>query len=275
MSPDSRQSRLEALGLTLWQRRGAATPTPSAKPAPAPQAPAEPSPAAEPPAPTDPVPPAPEASEPAAPEPDPVTAEPPEPAVEDDRPAGDDIASLDWDALAAYLARQDHRGASRPVFGVGAHDADLLIVGEAPGAEEDRKGEPFVGRAGKLLDRMLLAIGRSRGEGAYIANICKFRPPNNRDPNADEVAADRPYLERQIELLSPRLIIAVGRVAAQTLLQNDAPLGRMRGRLHQYPGRDIPVLVTYHPAYLLRTPQHKGRAWADLKKAREILEARS
>lgn len=182
------------------------------------------------------------------------------------------VADMDWDELEAHLARQDHRGASRPVFGVGARDADLLIVGEAPGAEEDRLGEPFVGRAGKLLDRMLFAIGRSRAENAYIANICKFRPPDNRDPNPEEEAADRPFLERQIDLLSPRLIVAVGRVAAQNLLGTNESLGRMRGRPHRYPRRDIPVLVTYHPAYLLRSPQQKARAWDDLKRAKALLE---
>lgn len=194
-----------------------------------------------------------------------------EPMRETASPTPSDIAGMDWDDLEAQLARQDHRGASRPVFGVGAHDADLLIVGEAPGAEEDRRGEPFVGRAGKLLDRMLFAIGRSRAENAYIANICKFRPPNNRDPNPDEVAADRPFLERQIDLLSPKLIVAVGRVAAQNLLGTNESLGRLRGRLHHYPHRDVPVLVTYHPAYLLRSPLQKARAWEDLRRAMDLL----
>lgn len=187
-------------------------------------------------------------------------------------PESESLAAMDWDQLEAHLAQQDHRGASRPVFGVGARDADLLIVGEAPGAEEDKRGEPFVGRAGKLLDRMLFAIGRSRENGAYIANICKFRPPGNRDPNPDEVAADRPFLERQIDLLSPRLIVAVGRVAAQTLLETSENLGRMRGRVHRYPRRDIPVLVTYHPAYLLRSPQQKAKSWEDLKRVKALLE---
>lgn len=243
---DSRQPHLEALGLTLWQRRGDDGPKADESP---------------------PV----EADEPSAP----VQAA--EVRDADAEPAGSetgapDIATLDWAALGARLDNQDHRGASRPVFGVGARDADLLIIGEAPGADEDRQGEPFVGRAGKLLDRMLYAIGRDRASNTYIANICKFRPPNNRDPQAEEVAADRPYLERQIDLLAPRLIIAVGRVAAQNLLQTDTALGKMRGRIHTYPGRDLPVLVTYHPAYLLRTPQHKARAWVDLKQALSYLE---
>jgi len=183
-----------------------------------------------------------------------------------------DVALMDWDELEADLQQQDRRGASRAVFGVGARDADLLIVGEAPGADEDRQGEPFVGRAGKLLDRMLLAIGRDRRRNAYIANICKFRPPNNRDPLPEEVEADRPYLARQIELLQPKLIMAVGRVAAQNLLGSGESLGRMRRQVHRYQPGDIPVLVTYHPAYLLRSPQHKARAWDDLKAAMSFLE---
>ncbi|AWN16874.1 uracil-DNA glycosylase [Salinisphaera sp. LB1] len=174
-------------------------------------------------------------------------------------------AGLDWDGLEAYLARQDHRGASRPVFGIGARDAEVLIVGEAPGASEDAQGVPFVGRAGKLLDRMLAAIDCSRATNVYITNICKFRPPDNRDPTPDEVAADWPILERQIDLMAPRLVVAVGRVAAQTLLACQTPLGKLRGRLHRYPRRDLDVLVTYHPAFLLRSPQQKSKAWADLK----------
>ncbi len=187
--------------------------------------------------------------------------------------ADDDLARMDWDALETYLAGMDHRGASRPVFGVGAKDAPLLIVGEAPGAEEDKLGEPFVGRAGKLLDRMLFAIGHDRQSNTYIANICKFRPPGNRDPNPEEVAADRPILERQIQLLKPRLVVAVGRVAAQTLLGSTENLGKLRGRLHSYPGMDIPLLVTYHQAYLLRSPQQKSKAWEDLKQIATRLEA--
>ncbi|MES1927947.1 phage DNA polymerase-like protein [Salinisphaera dokdonensis CL-ES53] len=175
------------------------------------------------------------------------------------------VSSMDWDALEAWLATRDHRGATRPVFGVGARDADVLIVGEAPGASEDEQGVPFVGRAGKLLDRMLFAIGCSRATNVYITNICKFRPPNNRDPNPDEVAADWPILERQIELMDPKLVVAVGRVAAQTLLDSKDTLGKLRGRLHRYPRRELDVLVTYHPAFLLRSPGQKAKAWDDLK----------
>ncbi|ROO27597.1 DNA polymerase [Salinisphaera orenii MK-B5] len=175
-------------------------------------------------------------------------------------------SGMGWDELEAWLTTRDHRGAQRPVFGVGARDADVLIVGEAPGAQEDAQGVPFVGRAGKLLDRMLFAIGCSRETNVYITNICKFRPPNNRDPNAEEVAADWPVLERQIELMDPTLVVAVGRVAAQTLLNSGDSLGKLRGRTHKYPQRDLDVLITYHPAFLLRSPQMKARAWADLKR---------
>ncbi len=185
--------------------------------------------------------------------------------------AGKTIAAMEWAELEAHLGGCDTRGAQRPVFGTGARDADLLVIGEAPGAEEDKQGMPFVGRAGKLLDRMLFAIGRSRERNVYITNICKFRPPGNRDPNADEVAADWPILERQIELLDPGLVVAVGKVAAQTLLGGTASLGAMRGQLHRYPHRDLPVLVTYHPAYLLRSPQQKAKAWADLKRVADVL----
>jgi len=175
-------------------------------------------------------------------------------------------AGMDWEQLEAWLGTQDYRGAQRPVFGIGARDADVLIVGEAPGANEDAQGVPFVGRAGQLLDRMLAAIGCSRETNVYITNICKFRPPNNRDPKPDEVAADWPVLERQIELMAPKLVVAVGRIAAQTLLDSTESLGQMRGRLHQYPRRNLDVLVTYHPAYLLRSPQQKAKAWDDLKR---------
>lgn len=173
-------------------------------------------------------------------------------------------SGLDWDQLAAYLDGCDHRGASRPVFGVGARDADVVIVGEAPGVEEDRQGEPFVGRSGRLLDTMLAEIDCSRASNVFITNICKFQPPGNRDPNPAEVEADWPVLERQIELIDPKLVVATGRVAAQTLLASTQSLGRLRGVRHRYPGRDLDVIVTYHPAFLLRSPQQKSRAWADL-----------
>ena len=142
-----------------------------------------------------------------------------------------------------------------------------MIVGEAPGAEEDRRGEPFVGRAGKLLDEMLRAVGHER-ESVFIANILKCRPPNNRDPSAAESSSCRAYLERQIELVQPKIILAVGRVAAQLLLATDAPVGRLRGSRHIL--GDTPLVVTYHPAYLLRSPSQKRKAWDDLCLARRI-----
>ena len=152
---------------------------------------------------------------------------------------------------------------------MGNPDADWLIVGEAPGAQEDRRGEPFVGRAGKLLDEMLRAIGESR-DSVFIVNILKCRPPNNRDPRPEEAAACRPYLERQIELVQPKIILAVGKIAAQNLLASDAPVGRMRGRRHELNG--IPLVVTYHPAFLLRSPSQKSKSWADLCLARKLLQ---
>ncbi len=173
-------------------------------------------------------------------------------------------ANLDWEELKTYLELRDHRGATRPVFGVGAPTADVVIVGEAPGAEEDRRGEPFVGRSGRLLDLMLAEIGCSRRTNVFITNICKFRPPDNRDPMAAEVAADWPILERQIELIQPKVLVAMGRVAAQTLLSSKESLGRLRGKRHRYPGRELDVFVTYHPAFLLRSPQQKAKAWIDL-----------
>lgn len=164
------------------------------------------------------------------------------------------------------------------VFGVGSETSPLMIVGEGPGADEDARGEPFVGRAGKLLDEMLKAIGRSRNEpdaakATFIANVVKCRPPGNRDPEADEVEACRPYLDRQIELVRPRLIVALGRVAAQRLLNTDAPLSRLRGPLYHYGEQRTPVLVTYHPAYLLRSPREKAKSWEDLKKIHRFLTA--
>ena len=179
----------------------------------------------------------------------------------------------DWATLREQVANCTRcaLAASRTntVFGVGNPDADWLVIGEAPGAEEDRRGEPFVGRAGQLLDQMLLAVGQRR-ETVFIANILKCRPPNNRDPNPDESAACRAYLTRQIELVQPKIILAVGRIAAQNLLGSDAAVSRLRGRPHDLDG--IPLVVTYHPAYLLRSPSQKGKAWSDLCLARRLLQ---
>jgi uracil-DNA glycosylase family 4 len=159
---------------------------------------------------------------------------------------------------------------TQTVFGVGNRRARLLVVGEAPGAEEDRRGEPFVGRAGQLLNSMLRAIGCPR-EQVYIANVLKCRPPGNRDPSPTEVAACLPYLQRQIDLLAPALILVVGRIAAQNLLATEVPIARLRGTVHRFGASEIPLVVTYHPAYLLRSPGEKRRAWVDLKLARAQL----
>ncbi|MEJ2480177.1 MAG: uracil-DNA glycosylase [Acidihalobacter sp.] len=185
------------------------------------------------------------------------------------------VAGLDWPELEAQVGQctlcELHNGRTHTVFGVGARDADWMIIGEGPGAEEDRQGEPFVGRAGQLLNNMLRALGLRR-EAVYIANIVKCRPPGNRDPKPEEAAACRPYLERQIALVKPRLILAVGRIAAQNLLDTDVAVGKLRGRAHRYGEARIPLVVTYHPAYLLRSPEQKARAWEDLCLARALLE---
>jgi uracil-DNA glycosylase len=165
-----------------------------------------------------------------------------------------------------------HATRTQGVLGVGPKRADWLVIGEAPGAEEDRRGEPFVGAAGQLLDAMLRAIGLDRRTNVYIANVLKSRPPNNRDPRPEEVEACLPYLVRQIALLQPKIMLAVGRIAAQNLLATDAPLGRLRGRVHHFGEHQIPLVVTYHPAYLLRTPADKRKAWEDLKFARSVYQ---
>ncbi|HSW11537.1 MAG TPA: uracil-DNA glycosylase [Solimonas sp.] len=161
---------------------------------------------------------------------------------------------------------------TQTVFGVGVETAPLMVVGEGPGADEDAQGEPFVGKAGKLLDEMLRAIGRSRCDNTFIANVVKCRPPGNRDPETDEVEACRPYLEQQIRLVKPKLIVGLGRIAAQRLLGTDAPLSRLRGPLHEYGPDKTPLLITYHPAYLLRSPREKAKSWEDLKKIHQFLK---
>jgi len=167
-------------------------------------------------------------------------------------------------------------GRTNTVFGVGDPHAACMIIGEAPGAEEDARGEPFVGRAGRLLNTMLQAMGFAR-EAVYIANIVKCRPPKNRDPKPEEMVACTPYLRRQITLIEPRVILAVGRVAAQNLTASTVSIGRMRGQSHVYEnsenGARIPIVVTYHPAYLLRSPLEKRKSWEDLRRVRELLEA--
>ena len=162
-----------------------------------------------------------------------------------------------------------HRSRTQTVFGVGHPAAEWLIIGEAPGADEDRMGEPFVGRAGQLLTSMLRAMGLAREE-VFIANILKCRPPNNRDPQADEISNCSSYLRQQIELIQPKIILVVGRIAAQSLLNVDTPIGKMRGQKFIYQDTAIPVIATYHPAYLLRSPQQKRKAWEDLKFAMQV-----
>jgi uracil-DNA glycosylase len=183
-------------------------------------------------------------------------------------------AATTWESLRSEVLACTrcplHASRTQGVFGVGNREAQWLVVGEAPGAEEDRRGEPFVGRAGHLLDAMLAAIGLNRANNVYIANVLKSRPPGNRDPKPEEVAACLPFLLRQIELLRPRVMLAVGRIAAQNLLATDAPLGRLRGKVHRFGEFNTPLIVTYHPAYLLRTPGDKRKAWEDLKFARSV-----
>ena len=168
---------------------------------------------------------------------------------------------------ACGLARQRKQA----VFGVGAETAPWMFVGEGPGADEDERGEPFVGQAGKLLDNMLAAIGIRRGEQAYIANVVKCRPPGNRTPTHDEAQACSRYLERQVALLRPKLIVALGKTSANHLLANEASIASLRGQVHHYQG--VPLVVTYHPAYLLRTPADKSKVWEDLLFARRTLAA--
>ena len=209
----------------------------------------------------------------------------PDPAA----PAVAGVETLDWDGLEQAVRGCTACGLCRTrtqtVFGVGSREARWMFVGEAPGAEEDAQGEPFVGQAGRLLDNMLAAAGLGRArdgaslhqEAVYIGNVIKCRPPGNRNPEADEVARCTPFLLRQIELLRPRILVAMGRFAAQTLLQNEGSIGSLRGRIHEFVRGDlrIPVVVTYHPAYLLRTPGDKAKAWEDLCLARRVYSEQS
>jgi DNA polymerase len=264
---DARQrAMLAEMGVRVWAPRPVAQAAPAA-PAPAqvPERPASPSLAT-----------APAHTRAAAPVMPPVaTAAAAAPLAASPRPSA---GGLDWPELREAVAGCQACGLCKSrrntVFGVGDMQADWMIVGEAPGENEDRQGEPFVGAAGQLLDNMLRAVGRSRqGEGAqgtYIANVLKCRPPANRNPLPEEVAKCEPYLVRQVELVKPRVIVAMGRFAVQSLLKTTEPIGRLRGRVHRYEG--VPVIVTYHPAYLLRTPGDKGKAWADLCLAMETVE---
>ena len=196
------------------------------------------------------------------------------------------VMPVDWPALRTQVAGCTRcklcKTRTKTVFGIGNPQAELMVVGEGPGADEDASGEPFVGRAGKLLDEMLKAIGRARGatddashreRGVFIANVVKCRPPGNRDPEKDEVEACRGYLDAQIAHVKPKLIVALGRIAAQRLLSSEEPLSRLRGPLHEYGLTRTPVFVTYHPAYLLRSPKEKAKSWEDLKKVAQHLKA--
>jgi DNA polymerase len=193
------------------------------------------------------------------------------PAAVDGDPA---VAQMGWEELATAVRSCTkcplHVTRTHGVFGVGDRRARWLIIGEAPGMDEDKQGEPFVGRAGQLLNSMLKAIGLAR-EQVFIANILKSRPPNNRDPKPEEVRACIPYLYRQIELVNPALILCVGRIAAQTLLEVDTPIGKLRGAVHRI-AANRPMIVTYHPAYLLRSPVEKRKSWADLLLAMRTFE---
>jgi len=195
----------------------------------------------------------------------------------------DGIAQMDWEALeravAACTACELSRTRHRTVFGVGHRGSEWMLVGEAPGAEEDARGEPFVGQAGRLLDNMLDAVGLTRSgttpRSVYIANVLKCRPPGNRNPEPGEVAQCEPFLKRQIELINPKVVLVMGRFAAQSLLGTDASIASLRGKVHRIDvaGRSVAVVVTYHPAYLLRNLADKAKSWADLCLARDVVAA--
>ncbi len=266
---DERQrAMLAEMGIRVWWPQAPApepvaaqTPAPAARPEAVAGAVAAPSPRA-------PVRPEPIRAEPLRSEPvRPVSVEQPADAV----PLPPGVEQMDWDTLQTTVAQCRACGlcSSRKntVFGVGDRSAQWMVIGEAPGENEDLQGEPFVGQAGKLLDNMLAAIGLNRSApggqaGVYIANALKCRPPGNRNPEPVELQTCAPYLVRQVALVQPRIILAMGRFAVQSLLQTSEPIGKLRGRVHQYQG--VPVVVTYHPAYLLRNPADKAKAWADL-----------
>lgn len=206
------------------------------------------------------------------------TESPPQPTQSVPKQASDPardarIGSMDWDDLEAEIrncrACRLWEQRRQAVPGIGDRNASWMFVGEGPGSEEDRRGEPFVGPAGKLLDAMLAALGLERGQGVYIANAVKCRPPMNRTPHPDETDSCRPFLERQIALVRPKVLVALGRPAAQTLLETEVRISTVRGKVFSHD--DIPVVVTYHPAYLLRNPSDKGKAWEDLCLARRVV----
>ncbi|WP_395698809.1 uracil-DNA glycosylase [Aquabacterium sp.] len=250
---ERQQGMLREMGLRVWAPGEAAAPEPVIARVPPP--------AGSPPLP--------------APGPAPAPAQAPAPEA----PRASPVAGLGWPELRAAVAACRACGLcesrKQTVFGVGHESAHWMIVGEAPGEQEDLQGEPFVGAAGRLLDRMLLALGLTRepaepARQVFIANTLKCRPPRNRNPEPDELLKCQPFLERQVELVQPRVILAMGRFAIQSLLDSTEPVGRLRGRVHQWRGR--PLIVTYHPAYLLRNPVDKARAWADLCLAAQTAE---
>ena len=267
MSTGAERGRLLArMGVTVYVPRGAPeAPQPGFVPAPGPVSTPAPTPAS-----------SPTARAPAGGE---ATGAGPGGPMTAPAAAGDavPVSALQWPelerAVAGCVGCALHRSRRSTVFGAGARDADWMVIGEGPGANEDRQGEPFVGRAGRLLNAMLFALGLAR-EQVFITNTVKCRPPGNRDPEPEETERCGPFLDRQIDLLAPRVILAVGRVAAQTILDSTAPLARLRGREHAYPRGDrrVPVVATYHPAYLLRTPSAKRVAWEDLCLARSIVD---
>ena len=184
-------------------------------------------------------------------------------------------AKSDWSVLESEVRNCTkcslHKSRTQTVFGSGNKDSDWLFIGEAPGKDEDLQGEPFVGRAGRLLNEIIFSIGLNR-ENIYIANILKCRPPKNRDPSSKEIHLCSSYLEQQIRMISPKIIIAVGRIAAQNLLGSDLTMGKLRGTVHSYGSENIPLVVLYHPAYLLRSPSQKYKVWSDLQLARSVME---
>jgi uracil-DNA glycosylase len=250
LSDEKRERYLEEMGLgPMWRLRGRVAEAPApAVPAPAKVAPPRPA--------------------PRRPAPVPGLNAGVKVDLADDRAAR--ILKMEWpelkSAVQSCTACGLRKTCTQTVFGVGDEQADWLLVGEAPGSEEDARGEPFVGQAGRLLDNMLAAIGLKRGENVYICNVLKCRPPGNRNPEPFEVAQCSPHLLRQLELIKPKLILAMGRFAVQTLLGTEASIASLRGRLHRYQG--VPLIVTYHPAYLLRNLPDKAKAWEDLCFAR-------
>ncbi len=265
MDEGLRRRYLAAMGIPLWLPRGAADEMAAVTEAPLPaQSGAQEAVSCQP--------------QPVSPRPATPLTPVPAPPAELLFPAGPGATATDlpgWDELQARVAdcracADLVRNRSRTVFGVGNREAQLMIIGEAPGVDEDRQGEPFMGRAGQLLNRMLQAIGFPR-EQVFIANILKCRPPGNRDPHQDEAQRCELFLLRQVELVAPKTILSVGRISAHSLLKTDAAVGRLRSRLHYFGERRIPLVVTYHPAYLLRSPEQKAKAWDDLQLAYRAL----